>query len=209
MKSLLIFSLSFIATNLYAQDAYKWKDSKGRVIYGAKPPKSNSNYESFKTRGLSTYSEKKVLKGLGQKVDDSNVKTNQNKPKVSSGARTVSQAVNKPKFQNVDEVMLKSGIPKVTFDNQGMITACEVEVTNSTEKQVFEISVAFELPDGKLIPASGPFDLEKGASAMFFIPNELLPLEAKLGASFGDAMEGEDSKNQALPKVIIHSLGGD
>ena len=214
MQLLFLILVTFAWSNLDAQEAYKWKDSSGHTIYGSKPPKNRSDYETFKTRELSSYSENKVLKRMGKSAREAKVVEKEvgnpgeweAKPTTRSIVKKDGPA--KQKFSQVDEVMLKSGEPRLSFDSEGMITSCVVEVSNETDKQVFEISVAFEFPDGSLVPASGPFDLEVGAKADFSIPSELLPLDKVLGSKVGDALEEEGGKEQALPKVIVHSLGG-
>ena len=221
-----IFLILFIfEASLLAQEAYKWKDSQGRVVYGTKPPssiKDPDKIESIKLRKLSTYSENRVLKHLGKeplekvktpefniskKVENGDKSSKSLIDQTSRDKGSVSKTRTNVTRTNVSEVMLKSEVPVISKNDKGLITACKVEIVNITDKQAFEISVAFEFPDGTLIPATGPFELDAGAKAEFFIPNELLPIEEKLGTDLGDASTGESQKNQALPKVIIHSLG--
>lgn len=205
LSALLTLVSSFVA----AQDAYKWKDSEGRTVYGSKPPKSGEHVESFTTRKLSTYSENKVLRAMGkepktkgaEKSPEFNIDAAKNK-----GAKSISKQEQKKRAQ-VTEVLLKSDLPRIEKNPEGLITLCAVMVQNPTEFHAFEISVAFEFPDGALIPAVGPFELEPQSQAEFFIPNELLPLDKKLGTDHGDVPDSEKKSNIALPKVILHSLG--
>lgn len=196
------------STHAFSQDAYKWKDSEGRIIYGTKPPKTNQSVESFSTRKLSTYSENKVLKSMGKEPKAKPPEFNIEKadPKTRAGFKSINKPDRKER-SNVSEVLLKSELPKLSFNDKDQISSCTVIVQNHTDSHAFEISVAFEFPDGTLIPAAGPFELESKSEAEFYIPNELLPLDKKLGQELGDLNQEDNQKNAALPKVILHSLG--
>ena len=210
MRSLFLIVLLLLSSNAHSQDAYKWKDSKGRTIYGTKPPKTKGQVESFKLRKLSTYSENKVLKRLG-KVPEEKEKTpefNISKKKGSTNKKTRALAVKENSSRSdVSEVMLRSYVPKLKFDDDGLIASCRVDVSNETDREAFEISVAFEFPDGSLVPAAGPFEMAANSIAEFYVPNELLPIAKKLGDNLGDSNADDSTLRQALPKVIIHSLG--
>lgn len=181
---ILCLTLSFSSS---AQDAYKWTDKSGRVIYGNKSPKEG-NATSIKTRELSKYSSTGVLKHMGSSVPE---KTTPDGTYSSKGSKATSE----PKsIAGAGELILETEEVAVTKDDEGHFTSVKVKVINPNDKDALDVSVAFKFSDGQLVPAEGPFEVPSKESAEYKIPDELLPVELKAGSP------------DELPKAITHGL---
>jgi len=159
------------------QDAYKWKDSSGRTIYGNKAPQSSSNVESFETRELSTYNSSKALSRMGTE-----------EVKKSMPEETTRD------IGGAGELELTTNDVEVSKNDEGQIVSVKVKVINNSEKDALDVSVAFKFADGQLVPAEGPFEIKAKGEAEYQIPKELLPVELKAG-----------TKDEP-PKAITHGL---
>ncbi len=188
-----LFSLIFLLTSIdvsSAQDAYKWTDKSGRVIYGNKAPKAASSVKGIKTRELSTYSSTKVLKQMGSSLPK---KTMPEGTYTSKGSKATSE--NRSNQLGVGELVLETEEVQVVKAEDGSFSSVKVQVINSNEKDALDVSVAFKFSDGQLIPAEGAFEIPAKEKAEYKIPDELLPVE--LNANSPDE----------LPKAITHGLG--
>ena len=170
-----------------AQDAYKWTDKSGRVIYGNKSPKEG-NATSFKTRELSKYSSTSVLKHMGSDLPKKTM------PEGSYTSKGSKAAGDSKSIGGAGELILDTEEVVVTKNEEGQFTSVKVRVINSSDKDALDVSVAFKFSDGQLVPAEGPFEVPAKDSAEYKIPDELLPVELKGGSS------------SESPKAITHGL---
>lgn len=175
-----------------AEDAYRWRDEKGNILYGSKPPQNAQNIEKFTTRTLSRYSTDKVLQRLGEV------------PSISKENSVIEKNI--PISQ---PSQLKNGDVTLEFDDQHRVTSCKVSVKNTGEVPATGVVLSFEFPGGALIPAIGPEQIAPSAEEMYIVSPELLPIS---GAKFFSQDEKRITKdrghwpikNEALkPKVII------
>lgn len=179
--TLLIIIVSLIDLPLFAQDAYKWTDKSGRVIYGNKAPKSNSKVTGISTRGLSKYNSDKVLKRMG------------GVPPVKVSKDVATKDINKD-ISGASETVLETLEVEALQDESGAYTSVKVKVVNPGEKDALDVSVAFKFNDGQLVPAEGPFEISSKGEAEYKIPEELLPVEVK------------PSQSKEPPKAIVHGF---
>jgi hypothetical protein len=198
---LLLFSIFYSPVSTLAEDAYKWKDSDGKTVYGSKPPSNARDVQRFGTREISRYSSTRVIERAESMVDNPEetseaIETGEvfkdrksSLPPRSSKTRSIVSAQSSE---------LKPLVPQVRFNQLNEIVSCEVEVLNEGDMSVRDVSVAFEFFDGTLIPGAGPFVISPGSSEKYVIPEALLPLFF----SVGDLPEG--GEDVPAPAVIVH-----
>ena len=185
---LLVILCLTLSLSSSAQDAYKWTDKSGRVIYGNKSPKEGNAVTSIKTRELSKYSSTGVLKHMGTDIP---TKTMPEGTYTSKGSKATSE----PKsIVGAGELLLETEQVIVTKNEDGQFTSVKVKVINPNDKDALDVSVAFKFSDGQLVPAEGPFEVPAKENGEYKIPDELLPVELKAGSA-PDA-----------PKAITHGL---
>lgn len=179
-----------VLSDLSAQDAYKWKDSSGRVIYGNKAPKSAPQVEGITTRELSTYSSSKALSRMGTEEVKKSMPEGSYKSVGSKDSGDVTKNIG-----GAGELSLETKDVEVLKNDEGFITSVKVKVVNPNERDALDVSVAFKFADGQLIPAEGPFELPAKGEGEYKIPAELLPVQLKAGTK------------DELPTAITHGLG--
>ena len=168
-----------------AQDSYQWTDRNGRVFYGSTPPKNAVSVTRLQTKALSRYSSDKMLHRLGWK--------NQSTTKASDST--------KKSVAPVHPAKLTAGEVKLDISPEGKVSSCTVPVQNSGESSANEISIAFDFPDGTLVPGVGPNTIAPNSSADYSIPSELLPLPLHLDKT------SDEQKANPTPKVVVHGVG--
>lgn len=182
----LVFLLVFHSLG-YAEDSYSWTDRNGHVFYGSTPPKDAQSVKKLPTKYLSRYSSDKMLKRLGWNT----VKT----PHPTTGKEE------KKTSRSAQPAALEQADLRIEFNEQHQVTSCVIPVRNTGTTNAVEISVAFDFPDGTLVPGVGPDTIAANSAADYSIPKELLPLTLR-------AQEGkEEDQNSFTPKVIIHGVG--
>jgi hypothetical protein len=179
-----LFLLVFHSSSL-AEDSYSWVDHNGHVIYGSTPPKDAQSVKKLPTKYLSRYSSDKMLKRLGWNTSKT--------PHSAKGE--------KKDFRPAQPVTLEQGDLRIEFNEQQQITSCVVPLRNTGANNAAEISLAFDFPDGTLVPGVGPDSIAANSAADYSIPKELLPLTIRLEPG------KEQDQNSIMPKVIIHGIG--
>jgi hypothetical protein len=190
LASLVLFgsALLFFPGSSSADGFYRWLDKGGRTVYGSKPPAGARDVKLLHGKPLSRYSSDKMLNRLGWK-DQHN--------KQKSGSKSASGGKSNPELPvTAQPAKLEHETPQVSYDESGSVSACQVKVNNSGKLPAQEVSTAFEFSDGTLIPALGPETIEAESSAVYTIPEELLPLRI--------ARKGEKMGEPEPPRVIVH-----
>ena len=180
------------ASVAHAEDAFKWVDKHGRTVYGSKPPPSANGVSKMTTHSLSRYSSEKVLNRLGWK--DRKTETTEETQTVKGTKKAKEEALP----YNSKTAELIAGEPDLETNESGQITACKVRVKNNSDGPAHEISIAFEFPDGTLVPGSGPDDIEKGAEVEYTVPAEILPI------TISEKHRDPNSSEPLKPRVILH-----
>ena len=170
-----------------AQDSYSWVGKDGRVYYGNTPPKEGDSVTKLHTKTLSRYSSDKMLKRLGVQA--------------ANKAQHASAEQRKQPLRETTPAHLEQAELHVDVNDKGQVISCIVSVRNTGTKEAKEVSVAFDFPDGTLLPGVGPETIAPNAAADYSMPKELMPLSIKPDA-------GEDGQQQVpSPRVIIHGVG--
>ncbi len=179
-----------------ADNAYRWKDSSGRVFYGSRPPKNARSSARIETPRLSRYSADKVLRRLGKEVP-TKPRARMASSNDSSGA--TSAGGGQGASATYEAAQLEFGKVLVGRDADQSILSCDVRVKNAGTTKATDVSVAFEFSDGSLVPGVGPLEIEAGEEAAYVVPSELTPLKLRLAEDQIDKMLQE-------PRVVVHGL---
>ncbi|HQH28373.1 MAG TPA: DUF4124 domain-containing protein, partial [Oligoflexia bacterium] len=174
--------LALIARPAAAEDSYQWTDRQGRVFYGSNPPKNALSVTKLPPKALSRYSSDRMLSRLGWKGQKTNSKTQPAEKKPITPARPAA---------------LEAEEARVELDEQGQVKSCVAAVRNNGESSAVEINIAFDFPDGTLVPGVGPNSISPNSSADYAVPNELLPLQVKAEES------ADGAKTAPKPRVIV------
>lgn len=171
-------------------DSYSWIDKNGKVVYGTKAPKDARSVNVLKTRKLSRYSTDKALSRMQHSAaptaTTSQTPTVRDEPKDSELVFLPAELIASPATVTVNEAL--------------EVEQGSVQVKNANEFAVKDISVAMEFPDGALIPAIGPAELEAGAIAEFTLPKDFMPLKL-------DREKLKERQASSIkPIVIVHGF---
>ena len=180
----LLFALAFRVPAASADDSYRWLDQNGRIFFGSNPPKDALEVTKLPNKALSRYSSDRVLKRLGGPAKPAKTPIPEMSPK-------------KP-IRALQSAQLEQGELRVDMNEAGQVISCAVAVRNTGASEAKEVSIAFDFPDGTLIPGVGPETIAGNSAADYAVPKELLPLSLK-----GAAQEGKDTSPPS-PRVIIH-----
>lgn len=183
------FVLMLFPSSSSADGFYRWSDKGGRTVYGSKPPAGARDVKLLHGKPLSRYSSDKMLNRLGWKNQPNKQKSG--KGKSASGGKSNTELP-----VNAQPAKLEHETPQVSYDESGSVSACQVKINNSGKLPAQEVSTAFEFSDGTLIPAIGPETIKAESSAVYTIPEELLPLRI--------ARKGEKMDEPEPPQVIVH-----
>ena len=156
--SLTIVSSTLSAAPTFADDAYKWTDKKGRIVYGSKPPGEGEESKKIDKNTLSRYSTSKILTRSG----------------FSEQKKVVEE---KKALEEAPQLPTES--LEIELNEENQVTACSVEVINTTGRKVEEVTVRFDFSPETMIPALGASSLEPGERATYRLPAELIPLTVK------------------------------
>jgi hypothetical protein len=152
--SLFLFFLLFAHTS-FAEDTLRWKDSQGRVFYGAHPPEDATEVTPLSgKKGLSKYSSQRMLNRL---------------KKEEPIADTAAEKIDVLRFSTQADLA-------VSYNEKKEITACSVKLINKTQQAVSNLEVSFIFEDNSVIQAVGPTEILEASQAIFEIPLERLPL---------------------------------
>ncbi|MCB0323476.1 MAG: DUF4124 domain-containing protein [Bdellovibrionales bacterium] len=189
----IVFALGSSLPLAHGDNAFSWVDKNGRTVYGSTPPKAAAGVKKLNTKPLSRYSSDKVLKRLGWDEREKEAAAERSSSPSDAGAGLPIDAA---------PAKLEPGEPNLTFGQAGEILGCRVTVTNPGAIPAAEISIAFEFPDGTLVPAVGPSTIAANSAADYVIPDELVPFFVKV--------KGENPLDpaQQRPKVIVHGAAG-
>ena len=190
--ALIVFAFFSTAQIAGADNAYSWKDSSGRVVFGSRPPRNARGLKKLNTPTLSRYSSDKVLKRLGHTPEKSPWKNTRARMDKKSSAP-------KPHEENLSFIAaeLEHGEVSVQSDEKARITSCVVRVKNIGTNEARDISVAFEFADGSLVPGVGPGTLSANSEGEYSLPQELLPLKLKTN---------QEAELIAAPLVRVHGF---
>ena len=194
-----LFSIALFSTETLApiqparaEDVFSWTDASGRKVFGSKPPASANRVAPVKKITLGRYSSDKVLRSLGKSPGASS-------RKASAGGTNPQPSAGVDERTSFDSVALESGEVQIKRDEQQRVTECVVAIKNSTALDAGDVSVAFEFPEGTLVPAVGPSKVAANSEQLFTLPKELIPLKLKLNGA-------PPEKAAQPPRVIVHGF---
>lgn len=206
-KILLLFSSILICGPSIAQNSFSWQEPGGVTVYGTNPPKEAINIKNLKTRELSKYSSKKLIKtrsarasmkNFGDNVEETVTKSKNSVVKVpvkeqdlianpikDTPKKIVKKAIKKNIKNAVQSASLEQSRLKVVLDpdNARIINNCKIDITNIGNISAKQIDVAFEFRDGTLVAASGPRNIKPGELRTYKMALDLLPFKLNFALS--------------------------
>ena len=178
-----------------AEQSFSWKDKQGRIFFGSNPPKGAKEVKKLNTKKLSRYSTKKMLKHLGW----------EKRAKLAESKSTTSNSPSVDEWKSDDittglSTNLEHNQVEYALDEKSQITSCLVSINNQHPVEISQVSVAFEFPDGTLLPGVGPDTIKASEAVEFRVPDDLLPLV--LEPEVVDQLKSDET----FPKVISQGI---
>lgn len=120
--------------SIAAENVFSWKDENGNIIYGSKPPKGVKR-KSVSSKTYSTYSSKKLLKGLGKEQSSLVSTPTSSEPIVSEEAKRqelIENQLKDPTDTTTEDPKLQKKVNK-TLDSKPEIN---LSARNLTDKLI-------------------------------------------------------------------------
>jgi hypothetical protein len=181
-----------------ADTAYKWEDSAGRTMFGSNPPPNARNVRKVIGDSFSRYSSDRLIKGnSGKKVDKA----------AKIDKKDIALAKPRPEMPRPAE-LIQEGV-QLKKGPKNEVTACSVVIENTGQEIARGIQVSFEFPDGTLLQADGPAELQGGERGTFSAPHLPITLASKKDPNSGDPFALNDPRADDKPRVLVQFAQND